>query len=129
MTWTAREIGEASKAALERGTAAPTEMYAEDATVWHNTDEVDAPAADGRQNMQILRTAVPDFRAAETQLHVWEDGCALQYAFVGTLPSGAALRIPGCIVITVRDGLIARVQEYVDSAHAAALAEVFAPPN
>lgn len=37
------------------------------------------------------------------------------------------LRIPGRIIVTVRDGLIARVQEHVDSAHAAALAEVFAP--
>ena len=127
MSWTARQIGEASKAALERGTAAPLEMYAADATVWHNTDEVDGPARDARGNLDILRAAVPNFRAAETRLHVWEDGCALQYAFVGTLPSGAALRIPGCIIVTVRDGLIARVQEYVDSAHAAALGEVFQP--
>ena len=127
MTWTTREIGEASKAALERGEGAPLEMYAEDATLWHNTDEVEGSATEGRRNLAILRSAVPDFHAAETRLHVWDDGCALQYAFVGTLPSGAALRIPGCIVITVRDGLIQRVQEYVDSAHAAPLAEVFQP--
>ena len=127
MIWTTREIGEAAKAALERGEGAPLKMYAEDATLWHNTDEVEGPATEGRQNLAILRNAVPDFHAAETRLHVWDDGCALQYAFVGTLPSGAALGIPGCIIITVRDGLIQRVQEYVDSAHAAALAEVFQP--
>ena len=50
-----------------------------------------------------------------------------QYVFVGTLPSGAALRIPACLIVTVRDGLVVRAQEYVDSAHAAALAEVFQP--
>ena len=127
MSWTTKEIAAAMIRALERGEGASPKYYADDATVWYNTDEVDAPAGDARRNLEILQTAVPDFRAAETHVHAWEDGCALQYVFVGTLPSGAALRIPACLIVTVRDGLVVRAQEYVDSAHAAALAEVFQP--
>ena len=127
MSLTTREIAEAMMRALESGRAAAPDVYADEATVWHNTDEVDAPAADSVRNLELLKAAVPDFRAAETHAHAWEGGCALQYVFVGTLPSGAALRIPACLIVTVRDGLVVRAQEYVDSAHAAALAEVFQP--
>lgn len=97
-------------------------LYAPDATGWHNTDEVWAPMATAPERMAAVRKFVPDFHAQEIVTHPWAGGFAVQYAFVGTSVDGAEIRIPGCIVAVLGDdGLIQRVQEYVDSAHAAPL--------
>ena len=40
----------------------------------------------------------------------------------GTSPSGARFAIPACIVCTVVDGLVTRLDEYLDSAQTGAIA-------
>jgi ketosteroid isomerase-like protein len=44
-----------------------------------------------------------------------------QHVLRGVAPNGTALEIPACIVCTVRDGRIVRLEEYLDSAHTAPL--------
>ncbi len=44
-----------------------------------------------------------------------------QHVLRGTGPSGAAVEIPACIVARVENGLITRLDEYLDSAHTASL--------
>ncbi len=110
-------------ALIARGEIDAPGLYAPDATGWHNTDEVWVAMKDSGASMAAVRQLVPDFHAEEIVTHPWAGGFAIQYAFVGTSVHGDKVRIPGCIVASVVDGLIARVQEYVDSAHAALLIE------
>ncbi len=108
---------------IARGEIDAPGLYAPDATGWHNTDEVWDVMKNAGARMSAVRQLVPDFHAEEIAAHPWPGGFAIQYAFVGKSTNGEKIRIPGCIVASVVDGLIARVQEYVDSAHAASLIE------
>ena len=50
--------------------------------------------------------------------HSFDDGYVQQYVMHGTLVNGGeAFRMPVCMNVTVRDGRIARLDEYLDSAH------------
>jgi hypothetical protein len=113
-------------ARIARGEITEPGLYADGALGWHNTDEVWAPMADAPLRMAAVRTVAPDFHAEDLELHSWAGGFAVQYVFVGKLVGGADLRIVGCIVARVDDGQFTRLQEYVDSAHAAPLAAALA---
>jgi ketosteroid isomerase-like protein len=101
-------------------------MYAPGATVWHNTDEVDELASSRVEFRKGLQRLVGGLRFDDVRIRAWDDGFAAQYVVRGTLPGGAELRIPACLIGTTKDGRIARLQEYVDSAHAAPLREAAA---
>ena len=96
-------------------------LYAPDAMGWHNTNEVWAPLTEAPVRMAAVRRLVPDFHAEDIEVHPWAGGFAIQYVFVGTTTTGKKVRIVGCLVAAVVGGRITRLQEYVDSAHAAVL--------
>ncbi|WP_235735596.1 nuclear transport factor 2 family protein [Nocardioides alcanivorans] len=54
-------------------------------------------------------------------MKVFDGGWVLQSTTVGTSAAGDPVRIPSCLVVTVRDGRIARFEEYADSAAAQTL--------
>lgn len=116
-----RAIAEQIARGFQTGQMADESLYAPDATTWHNVDETDIPHSQSRETMTLVRKVVPDFHAEDVHIHAWEDGFAMQYVFVGKANDGTSIRIPGCIIGTLKDGQIARIQEYVDSAHAAPL--------
>lgn len=121
-----RKAGERLAALISRGEIAEEGLYAPDAKGWHNTDEVWAPMSEAPLRMAAVRQIVPDFHAEDVVVHPFTGGFAMQYVFVGTSTAGKTVRIVGCIVAGVEGGRITRLQEYVDSAHAAPLVEALA---
>jgi ketosteroid isomerase-like protein len=98
------------------------ELYAPDAQIWHNHDGiVQDPAA----NLQVLGWVVKNIggiRYEEVRRQPTPIGFVQQHVMRGTLPSGKAFELAACIVCTVVDGRITRLDEYLDSAQLAALA-------
>ena len=98
--------------------------YAPDAKIWHNNDGIEQTV---EQNLKVLgwfgrtlknrhyrilrREALPD---GFLQLHVLE----------ATLPDGAPWRLDACVIVRMENGVIARLDEYLDSGQTAALAAV-----
>lgn len=101
------------------------ELYTDDATMWHNTDAHDAPIASRQGIRDRLHALVPDFRFDDPTIHAWEDGWVTQYVTRGTLPDGSELSVHTVVVGTIRDGKVARIQEYVDSAQIEPLRAAF----
>ena len=96
-------------------------LYATDATVWHNFDGV-AQTVD--QNLRVLAwvaAGVEGLRYEDVRRRVTPDGWVQQHVLRGTAANGEPLEIEACIVFTVADGRITRVDEYLDSAQAAPL--------
>ncbi len=96
-------------------------LYAPDAAVWHNFDGV-AQTVD--QNLRVLAwvaAGVEGLRYEDVRRRVTPDGWVQQHVLRGTAPNGKPLEIEACIVFTVADGRITRVDEYLDSAQAAPL--------
>ncbi|MDD7939726.1 hypothetical protein PHK61_14975 [Actinomycetospora lutea] len=96
----------------------PDDLFAPGAVTWHSFDEVEAPTVpDTFATLRAIREKVPDFTMTDVRTG---DGFA-QYVIVGTLPDGSALRAPAALAIHVEDGLVTRLEEYVDTGQLAGL--------
>ena len=96
-------------------------IYAPDARIWHNNDQV---TQDVEQNLAVLGWVtknIAGLRYEDVRRQATPSGFVQQHVLRGTAPSGAPLEIPACILCTVSNGRITRLDEYLDSAHIAAL--------
>jgi uncharacterized protein len=95
--------------------------YAPDAKLWHNTDRVEQTVD---QNMAVLdwfiRT-LPDRNYRVIRREALSDGFLQQHVLEATLPDGTAWSMDACCVIKVENGLITRLDEYLDSGQGKAL--------
>jgi hypothetical protein len=101
--------------------AALREIYSPELVVWHNFDQVEQPLQDSLKMMHWFRKRVPDVRYDDLRRHIIPGGFVEQYVVRGTTPEGSTLEMPACIVGTVVDDRITRLEEYLDPSHAAAL--------
>ena len=116
------QVVQALFAGIEAGDiAAVQRCYAKDVVVWHNNDGLEQ----GRDaNLATLRWCVEHIagmRYEDVRRYPIEGGLVQQHVLRGTAPSGADLEVPACMVVQVRDGLITRIDEYLDSAQVAVL--------
>ena len=96
--------------------------YAPDATIWHNFDGIDQTV---EENLRVLAWMVRTFTARsydEVRRHEWDTGFVQQHVLRVTKQDGTVVEVPACIVATVADGKITRIEEYLDSAQTARLA-------
>jgi len=96
-------------------------LYAPEFRIWHNYDGV-AQTAD--ENLGVLRWLVANVsnrRYEEVRLQKTDDGFVQQHVLRGTTTSGKTLELPACMLGTVKDGKIVRLDEYFDAAHLAVL--------
>ena len=108
---------------LTRGRTDPIiDCFAPGAVVWHNFDEVELDKATFRQSLDQLFELMPQRAFTITGRYGSGDGIVWQYLFEGRNSAGAAVRISGCWVFKLKDGLIRRLDEYVDSAQIARIA-------
>lgn len=95
--------------------------YAPDAKLWHNTDGIEQTVD---QNMKVLdwfiRT-LPNRHYRVLRREALPDGFLQQHVLEATLPDGTRWAMDACVVIKIEDGLITRLDEYLDSAQAAKL--------
>jgi ketosteroid isomerase-like protein len=94
-------------------------VYAPDAVIWHNNDGIEQGVDD---NLRILGWMASTFAARsydEVRRHEWDTGFVQQHVLRLTRADGTVVELPACIVGTVADGKITRIDEYLDSAHIA----------
>lgn len=108
--------------AIQRGDVdAVRACYAPDAKLWHNNDGVEQTVD---QNMKVLdwfiRT-LPDRNYRVIRREALSDGFLQQHVLEATLPDGTKWKMDACCVIRMKDGLIVRLDEYIDSAQSGAL--------
>lgn len=116
------EVAERLMAAIQAGDVdAVRELYHPDVQVWHNFDQV---CQTREENLRVLRwmvRRVKDRRYEEVRRFETPGGFAQQHVLRGIAPNGELLECPAAIFCTVEDGLITRLDEYLDSAQTAVL--------
>ena len=96
-------------------------FYAPDAKLWHNTDNIEQTVD---QNLKVLAWFVktlPDRFYRVLRVEPLPDGFMQQHILEATLPSGERWALDACVVIKIENGLITRLDEYLDSAKSALL--------
>lgn len=110
--------------ALLAGDAATLDdVFAPDAIFWQNFALRDIPKAEFLPGFVGLAKLIPDIHFEEVRRMGTPDGFVEQHILCGTTPSGARLRAYGCFVVSVRDGRITRLDEYLDPQQLAPLRE------
>jgi len=108
--------------ALERGDPAEVRaFYTSDAVIWHNFDDVAQTVDEYLILLGWMSRKLPQRHYRIVRREILPDGWFQQHVLEATLPDGSPFRMLACCVVTVRDGLISRLDEYLDPAQAAPL--------
>ena len=118
---TADEVADAVFGAIEGGDVELlTSLWADDIEVWHSNDGV---VQDKAQNLAVLgwmiaNTASIEYRDIVRDLTT--AGFVQRHVLHLTFADGRAADLPIAIFVSVRDGQVTRIDEYMDSAQVAA---------
>ena len=102
------------------GQRADDDVYADGVSTWHNIGEREAEIQRTPSRTRQVQAGA-DLRIEDVRLRVFDGGWVVQATTVGTTAAGVPVRVPTCLVVTLRDGRIARFEEYADSRAAEAL--------
>ena len=98
--------------------------FAPDGTVWHSFDCVVHDRDSMARDWAGFVGAFPERAFADARRQATADGCVQQHLMVGRTATGVRKAWPVCVVVRVdRDGLIVRLDEYIDRAGAFTLAD------
>ena len=103
-------------AAIETGDVTTVEtMYADDAVIWHNTDQVEQAKVD---NLAVLgwlvkKTATRQYR--DIRRSSTDGGFVQQHVLHVEFADGRSADLPACLVVQVSDDRITRLDEYLDN--------------
>lgn len=115
------ELADAIFQAIESGDVnAITTMWADDIEVWHNTDGV---VQTKDQNLAVMRWMIENTASVEYRdiaRHTTDDGFVQRHVLRITFDDGRTADLPAAIFFTIRNGKVARIDEYLDSAHVTA---------
>jgi ketosteroid isomerase-like protein len=95
--------------------------YAPDAKLWHNTDDIEQTVD---QNMAVLDwfiKTLPDRYYRVLYRAALKDGFVQQHILEATLPDGTKWKMFACVIVRIENGVIVRLDEYLDSAQGKAL--------
>ena len=119
------EFSDRFTAALNRGDPAEVrQFYQPDATFWHNYDDVHQTVADNMKVLEWMVRKAPQRNYRIVRRELIPGGWMQQHVVEATLPSGKQMKLFACCLITLKDGLVWRIEEYLDPAQAAVLREV-----
>jgi ketosteroid isomerase-like protein len=101
--------------------AAYAALCAPDATTWHNFDDLQVTTEQTVRTIAWLHRTVADLAWIDVALLPTPTGFVSQTILTGTAPGGP-LRAHSCVVVTLNDdGLVQRVDEYLDPSQTAVL--------
>jgi ketosteroid isomerase-like protein len=88
-------------------------LYSDDVEVWHNYDEINQTKAQSLKTLGWIHARLGPLRYVEVQRTLLADGFFQQH--VSQLEhEGVTTRIPAALRVICRDGLIVRIEEYLD---------------
>jgi ketosteroid isomerase-like protein len=116
------ELADRLFAAIEAGdTATVSALYAPDVKVWHNYDQIEQERDANLAVLGWMSKRVKGIRYEEIRREVLPDGFLQQHILRGTAPDGSALEVPAILRIYCADGVIGRIEEYLDTAQVSSL--------
>lgn len=90
--------------------------YAAGAKIWHNTDDIEQTVDDNVKVLNWFIRTLPDRNYRVLRRVALPDGFLQQHVLEATLPDGQKWKMPACVVVKMENGLITRLDEYLDSA-------------
>jgi ketosteroid isomerase-like protein len=97
-------------------------MYAPDATIWHNFDQVDMSPQDNARQLTWFTRRLSGMRYDDVRRVQFDGGVIQQHVLRGTAPNGDRVEVHAMLRIEVVGDRITRIEEYLDPAQAASLA-------
>jgi len=97
------------------------ELYDPDIVVWANFDDREQDIDGSMRLLGWLCAKLSDRRYDVKRRDVIPGGFLQEHVLRGTAPDGSEVAMPACIVATVVDGRITRVNEYLDPTGVGAL--------
>lgn len=123
MAESVRELIDRFIAAIERGDVDTVlKIYADDATIWHNYDNLEVTAQDNARQIRWFSTRLAGMQYTDIRRIDFPGGLIQQHVLQGTAPNGDVIELHAMLKIEVQNGRIARLEEYLDPAQAASLA-------
>lgn len=110
-------IASAFFTAIERGDVKSLDkLYADDVAIWHNFS---GKHMDKQSNIALLAklNSVGVAKYSVQEKHVIGDRLLRRHLLEIVTNSGQRITIPAAIFMTIRDGRITSIDEYIDSAH------------
>ena len=92
------------------------ECYAPDARIWHNFDGVEQTVAENLKTLAWIDGRLKNRKYEIVSRRMFDGGYVQQHVLHGTLTNGMPFAMPACLIVTVTDGRIARLEEYLDTA-------------
>jgi ketosteroid isomerase-like protein len=104
-------------AAIEQGDMRTlASLYTADAVVWHNTDKREQPQAENVAMLATLSQLFSSLRYANVRRRFFDGGFVQQHDARITARTGERCSVAVCMVVIVREGKVARIDEYLDGA-------------
>lgn len=108
---------------LSRDVDGVAALYTDDMTAWRNSDGRTLVKKQALKVVRILTGNLPDLRYDDVCITPTMSGYVQQHTMKCTAPNGQPVEARVCMIATLRDGRIAHVDEYMDSAQMAPLME------
>jgi len=96
-------------------------VYAPHVVVWHNNDEYEQPIDENVKVLSWIARNIVDRRYEDIRRQVTPTGFVQQHVLRGTARNGFQLNVRACLVVTIENERVVRVDEYLDSAAIAGL--------
>ena len=95
-----------------------------DVRVWHSFDGIAQDRESSLAGWRGLVAAFPERAFVDVRRHRVPGGFVQQQLMTGRTAAGELVGWPVCVMITLRDGLISRIDEYIDRAGSFAVADL-----
>lgn len=96
-------------------------VYAETATVWHNTDRTTQTKTENVAMLAAIMHRFSAMRYSDISHTFTGDGFVQQHVLIGTLVDGRSIEIPACLIVKITDGQVSHIDEYLDPTPSVAL--------
>jgi len=104
-------------------------LYADDVAIWHNFSNAEQTKAENLKTLEGLANSVESLHYEVLERMLLGDRVLQRHNLRCRTRTGEEVVIPACIFITVLDGLIHRIDEYLDTGQANRLREATGRPR
>lgn len=96
-------------------------IYADDAKIWHNYDQIEVTPQDNARQMRWFGKRLAGLKYTDIRRIEFPGGLVQQHVLRGTAPNGEPFALYAMLKIEIENGRIVRLEEYLDPSQAASL--------